>query len=127
LLKERIKKWPDTAEQARYFFSDHFSFDEKAVRKRLQREGALENLLALREAFAALPDFTATALDEALRNLAEQQGAKPADFIHPVRVAVTGQAGGPSLFELLEVLGRDRVLDRMAKAKETVASLNPSE
>ncbi|MCB1100955.1 MAG: glutamate--tRNA ligase [Kiritimatiellae bacterium] len=127
LLKERIKKWPDTAEQAHYFFSDHFSFDEKAVRKRLQREGALENLLALREAFAALPDFTATALDEALRNLAEQQGAKPADFIHPVRVAVTGQAGGPSLFELLEVLGRDRVLDRMAKAKETVASLNPSE
>lgn len=118
LLKERIKNWTEAADQARYFFTNDFPFDEKAVRKRLLAEGALDRLEALRERFASLTEFTAPALEEALRTLADETGAKPADYIHPVRVAVTGQAGGPGLFELLEVLGRDRVLARMAAARQ---------
>jgi glutamyl-tRNA synthetase len=121
LLKERIKTWPEVPDQARYFLSDDFPFDPKAVRKRLQREGALDRLTALRERYAALPSFTAADLEVALRTLAEETGDKTGDYIHPVRVAVTGQAGGPGLFELLEVVGRDRVLERMAAAKDRIA------
>jgi glutamyl/glutaminyl-tRNA synthetase len=52
-----------------------------------------------------------------LRALAQESGVKAAALIHPCRVAVSGKAGGPSLFHLLEVLGRDRVLNRLATAR----------
>ena len=50
-----------------------------------------------------------------LKTTAESRGLKPADLIHPVRIAVSGQPGGPSLFHMLEVLGRDMTLIRLAR------------
>ncbi|MCO5060981.1 MAG: glutamate--tRNA ligase [Kiritimatiellae bacterium] len=115
LLRERIKSWPETTLQAGYFFTEHYSFDPDAVRKRLKKEGAPELLAALREAFSALPNFDAASTETALRALAETRGVNASELIHPLRVIVTGQPGGPSLFHLLEVIGRERVLARMAR------------
>lgn len=115
LLRERVKSWADVPEQSGYFFSDHFPFDQDAVRKRLHKEGALELLAALRERYAALPAFDAASTEAALREVAAARGVGAGDLIHPVRVSVTGLPGGPSLFHLLEVLGRDRVLARMGR------------
>ena len=116
LMQERIRLLPDFPGQAVYFFSEDFPFDPKAVRKRLGKEGALEGLRALHERFAALPAFDAASTESALRGLADERGESAGQLVHPVRVAVTGQAGGPSLFDLLEVLGPDRVLARMDRA-----------
>lgn len=115
LLRERVKGWADVPEQSGYFFSDHFPFDQDAVRKRLHKEGARELLLALRERFAALPAFDAAGTEAALREVAAARNVHAAELIHPLRVAVSGLPGGPSLFHLLEVLGRERVLDRMSR------------
>jgi glutamyl-tRNA synthetase len=115
LLRERVKNWNDVAEQAGYFFSEHYPFDQEAVRKRLHKEGARDLLLALRDRYAALSTFDAAGTEAALRDVATARGANAADLIHPLRVAVSGLPGGPSLFHLLEVLGRDRVLERMAR------------
>jgi glutamyl-tRNA synthetase len=49
--------------------------------------------------------------------VAESKGMKPADLIHPLRIAVSGQPGGPSLFHMLEIIGRDRVLKNIQNAK----------
>lgn len=115
LMRERVKNWSEVAPQAGYFFTEHYPFDEKAVHKRLAKEGVRELLDALRDAFAALPSFDATSTEAALRAVADVRGINAAELIHPLRVAATGLAGGPSLFHLLDVLGRDRVLERLGR------------
>lgn len=115
LMKPRVKVWSDVA-SAVYFFRDDYPVDADAAQKRLGDAEAKARLQAMMERFAALESFNAESLEAALRLLADELGIKPADLIHPVRIAVSGQPGGPSLFHLLEVIGRDRVLARMARA-----------
>lgn len=115
LMKPRVKVWADVASAA-YFFSDDYPVDEAAAQKRLKAPGAVGLLEVLREKYEALPVFDASSLETVLREIAESRGLKPADLIHPVRIAVSGQPGGPSLFHLLEVLGREKVLARMERA-----------
>ena len=67
-----------------------------------------------REALTAVEPFTAERIEEALRGMAERLGLRPRDAFQPVRVAVTGSKVSPGLFESLELLGRERALDRLA-------------
>lgn len=116
VMEERIKRWEDISEMAGFFFTEEYPFDEKAVDKRLRKEGALDLLAALKARYAQLPAFTAESTEAALRELAEDRQVKPADLIHPTRIAVSGSPQGPSLFHMLEVLGQDRVVARMERA-----------
>jgi glutamyl-tRNA synthetase len=119
LLKARSRRIGDFATDGRPFFSDEFAYDPDAVAKRLGEAGLVDRMRRVRERFAetggrgAPGAWTAAALEEAVRALADAEGAKAAAFIHPVRVAVTGAAVGPSLFEVLEVLGPERVVARL--------------
>jgi glutamyl-tRNA synthetase len=115
VMQERIKKWPDIAAMAGFFFDEAFAYDEDAMAKRFSREGAWSDLTALRDAWAQLDPFSADAIEASLRALAEARGLKPADLIHPARLAVSGIPQGPSLFHMLEVLGRDRVVQRIER------------
>lgn len=116
VLGDRIHFFGDVAEQASYFFSDDFPFDEQAVKKRLLKEGALDGLKKLRDRFAELTVFDAASTEKTLRDLAGAIGVGAGALVHPVRVAVSGRAEGPSLFHMLELLGRERVLKRMDAA-----------
>ncbi len=116
IMEDRIKLFSDSAAQTAYFFTEEFPYDDKAVRKRLMKEGTREGLAALRERWAVLPAFDPPALEEALKTLAAERGVSPGDFIHPARVAVSGSGVGPGLFAMLAVLGRDRVLARIDRA-----------
>lgn len=116
IMEDRIKRFSDTADQTRYFFTGDFPWDEKAVRKRLLKPGVPERLSALKARFAELEGFTADALEQALKELAEERGEAVGAYIHPTRVAVSGCAAGPGLFVLLETLGRERVLHRIERA-----------
>ena len=116
LMQERVKLLPDIVEKTRYFFTADFPFDEKAVRKRLQKPDALEGLAALRGRFADVEDWSELALEETLRNLAEERGVGAGKLVHPVRVAVSGLSEGPGLFEMLVVLGKETVLTRVDSA-----------
>ena len=119
-IQPRTKLYADIAPMTIYFFRDDYPFDEKAVSKRLAKPGVgaiLEQIAALFEAQPA-DAFTAAALEPAVRAWCEAQGE---DFgfgkvVHPVRVAVTGRAEGPGFFEVLELLGKERVLARMRDA-----------
>jgi glutamyl-tRNA synthetase len=116
LMRERLRKVDDIAEQAAYFFTEEYPVDEKAVRKRLHAPEAAGRLALLRDRFAMLEPFTASATEEALRALADERSEPAGPWVHPVRVAVSGLAGGPGLFEMLDTLGRDRVLVRIDRA-----------
>ncbi len=115
LMRERVKAWEEVALQAGYFFTENYPFDQEAVKKRLKKDGVPALLAALRARFAALPFFDAVSTEAALREEATAHGLNAADLIHPLRVTVSGLPGGPSLFHMLEVLGRDRVLARLER------------
>lgn len=117
-MAERIKLKRDIIDQADFFFTDDYEYDEKAVKKRLKKAGAIERLLMLRERFAQLESFTEEELESALTGLASELEVGNGQLIHPSRVAVSGKATGPGLYEMLEILGRDCVLERMQRTAE---------
>ena len=114
-MGERIKLYSDLGEQAAFFFSEEFAYDEKSVKKRLLKEGALDILREELAVLGTVEPFTAAATDAALHALAERTGRGMGDLVHPVRVAVSGTAVGPGLFDMLAVLGKERALGRIRR------------
>ena len=74
---------------------------------------------ALRDAFAALENFDAAKFETALKATPRSSASKSARFVHPTRLAVTGSNAGPSLYHLLEILGKEKVLARIDRALAT--------
>ena len=111
MARQRIHKIGDIARNATYFFSDDFPHDPKGA-KHLTPEN-LANEAKLRERFAGLQTWDAASVEGAIRGLADELEIKVAQLVHPTRMLVSGQTVGPSLWELLEFLGRERVLRRM--------------
>jgi glutamyl-tRNA synthetase len=72
--------------------------------------------VALRDAFARLTSFNAASLEAALKETAARLKVKAGALVHPCRLACTGKPVGPSLYHLLEVLGKERVLQRLDRA-----------
>ena len=120
LFKERARTLSDFFDWASYVFTDEVKYEDEAVRKRIKKEGVENILKCVTEKLSALKDFNAATIEAACRELADELKIKAADIIHPVRVAVSGRAMGPGLFELLEVLGREKVLKRLELAKKLV-------
>ena len=116
LLKPRAKRLDEFANLGRYFFADAVEYDQAAVEKHLKAEGMAEQLNALDAAFAAQQTFDPASLETTLRAVAETRGVKAAALIHAVRVAVTGRTVSPGLFDVLSLLGRDRVHRRLARS-----------
>jgi glutamyl-tRNA synthetase len=116
LLRPRAKRLTDFLEKGQPFLVENVAYDPDAVKKHLSTAEALAHLAAVRDTCAAAGSFTAAALEPAIRALAESRGVKAGVLIHPTRVAVVGRAESPGIFEVLELLGRDRALARMAHA-----------
>jgi len=115
LFKPRLTRLTNFAAEAGPFLTAEVATEEGAARKYLKPELAAP-FRELRAAFDALDPFTTTATEQALRSIAERHTLKPAALIHATRVAVTGRAASPGLFEVLEILGRPVVVERMTAA-----------
>jgi glutamyl-tRNA synthetase len=106
--------------QGAYFFGDDVpAWDEKAFAKRMPP--AVDKLAAYRAWLAARPadaPFDAPSLEAATQAWLAEQGWQLGDIVHAVRVAVTGVAGGPGLFDCLALLGRDICVRRLDRALE---------
>ncbi|MBI5867424.1 MAG: glutamate--tRNA ligase [candidate division Zixibacteria bacterium] len=121
-LRERIRLLNDIVEQGAFYFTDKFSYEEKGAKKYFNRPGAPEDLTLLSTEFGKLPaaDFTKTGTEAVLRKLAEQLGRSPAELIHPLRLALTGMTTGPGVFDIVELLGRDKCVERLKQAVEFI-------
>lgn len=120
IVKEKIKLGRELPEWMSYFFTEDFPYDEAAVKKVFTPEG-LANIGKLRERLSQIKaaSFTAASLETEFKTLAAATGQKVGALIHPARLAVSGRPVGPSLYHLLEVLGKDRVLKRLDRAEKT--------
>lgn len=105
LLKSKVSLLKQFPERTAYFFTDDFPVQPS--------DPVLLGKLADR--YASLPAWDAASLEATLKGLAGELGLKTGQLIHPCRMAVSGQTVGPSLYHMLEVLGRDRVLARLRK------------
>jgi glutamyl-tRNA synthetase len=120
LVKERAKTLIDMVEWVRPYFGQVAPFEEEAAKKFLTPATAtlLQKLFTRFEAF---PDFSKPAWEESFKKLVEEEGVKMGALAQPVRVALTGRTASPGLFEVMEVLGRDRTLVRLRKGIERAA------
>jgi glutamyl/glutaminyl-tRNA synthetase len=118
LVKEKVKHLTDVPGWIEFFFNDDYAYDEASVEKALRAEGALERLHVLGDRLTRLEPWTAESLESAFKDLATTLGIKTAALVHPARVATTGRSVGPSLYHLLDLLGRDRVLKRLTRTRE---------
>ncbi len=113
LLRPRCKKLTEFTDQMRPFFVDPAEYDADGVKKHLSAPEMPAHLQALRDGYVSLAEWNAVALEKALRELAEARSAKAAALIHGTRLAMTGRMVSPGLFEMLVLLGRDRVVARL--------------
>jgi glutamyl-tRNA synthetase len=114
LIRQRYHTLKDFSGQGRAYFSDDFDFDEAALNKNLRKEPALKELLpALADQLEATDPFTAETAEATLRKFAEEQGVKAGLLINGSRTMLTGQAVGPSMFAVFEILGQKRSVERL--------------
>jgi glutamyl-tRNA synthetase len=115
LLKPRARKLHDVVSALAPFVSDNVAYDDAAVNKHLKADDVATHLSAWHVAVRNMPSLEPAATESALRDLAAARGIKPGVLIHATRVAVVGQAVSPGLFEVLELVGRDRVAERLQR------------
>jgi glutamyl-tRNA synthetase len=115
LYKVRIKTLGEFPAMTDCFFRDDFAVDEEG-RKHLEKPESREYLALLADRLAGLTDFSHAAIEDVFRAFAEERGLKVGPVTHPARMAVSGKTKGAGLFEMMEVLGRERVVARMRRA-----------
>lgn len=112
---ERLKLFSDILTYGAFFFRDP-QYDEAALQKRVAKAGMPEILMRFAAVLQQVEPFAAEALEQALRQFCEKTNLKAGDLIHAVRVSTTGVTVGPSLFDVLAILGREETLRRIRLA-----------
>jgi glutamyl-tRNA synthetase len=125
LIKIRSRTLSELVQLARPFLVDRVEPDPDAVAKHWAKkpEQVAHHLRGVRGALAGAERWEEAGLEERLRGLAEELGVGAGKLIHPLRVAVTGTAASPGIFDVLVLLGRERTLDRIDVALERVDAM----
>ena len=118
-LQERAKTLVELAQSLTYYIADQIEYNVKAKEKFLN-EAYLPYLLDVKASFLALNVFEASAIEKVFVAIAQKHSAKLGSIAQPVRVAVTGRTESPGIFEVLEILGREKTLQRLTRAIQTI-------
>ena len=122
-LRVRSRTIDDVVRQAAPYFGDDVAYDDDAVAKQWKDRAATRELLdATAQRLASLAPWTPEAMEASLRELAESRGIGAGKLFQPLRVALTGQAASPGIFDVLVLLGRERSLARLDAATRTLAA-----
>jgi glutamyl-tRNA synthetase len=113
--KGKINTFDELPAYCGFYFTDDFDYNPEGVAKHFTAENK-PRLKAVRDAFSALEKFDATKIEATLKATAANLGVKVGAIVHPTRLAATGSNVGPSLYHLLEVLGKEQVLARIDRA-----------
>ncbi len=110
--KGKVRVFSELPAYARFYFTDELAFEPADSARQFTPENK-PRLQAVSNAFAALETFDAAAIEAALKSTAAAHAVKVGLLVHPTRLATTGATAGPSLYHLLEVLGKAKVLERI--------------
>jgi len=121
LFQPRVSTLVELSEWPVFFFTKEVEFSPEAKAKLLENNLSKEFKL-LRERFASLDKFDHTSVEEAFRKIVEELKIKSKVLIHPLRAALTGALIGPGIFEVIALLGKDRVDERLSKAIKLISN-----
>jgi len=124
-VRERARTLPELADAAAYFYLDDFVYDEKGIKKAFLKEGAVEILKRQAADLKQLEPFNAEAAEQLFHDLSEEMELSAGKLIQPARLALTGRMGGPGLFEIISLLGREKTVKRLEKAISFIDSYSP--
>ena len=122
-LQPRAKTLRDMAQQALFYLQDSIEYEEKAAAKFL-KPNALEPLQCLAAELEGLEVFTESALEQAFAAVMDQTGLKLGKIAQPVRVALTGRTYSPGIFEIVAIIGKEKVLQRLREAVKFIREKN---
>jgi len=123
-LRERVRLLPEFVEKSAWYFRAPDEYDAKGLKKQFAKPGAADILDKLADRFDTLEEFTEAATEDATRQMSEELEVGSGKLIHPTRLAVSGETGGPSLFAMLELIGRAEVVKRMRSAAAYIRENN---
>lgn len=125
LIQERLVTLDDAPEKAGFFFQeDVYPNPEDLIGKNMTPTGSAVAAQRAYQVLDALPDFSHENAERPLRSLAEELDLKVGQLFGIIRVAVTGQKVSPPLFESMEIIGREVVLNRLLNAITILESLS---
>jgi len=120
LVSNRVKTVNEIVNEADYFFNEIASYDEKGVKKYFSKDNSLVILHIVLSIIEECTTFNAEKIENLFRLNAEKMQLKAADLIHPTRLAISGRIKTPGLFEVMEILGKDKCIARVNNAIEYV-------
>ncbi len=120
LYHERFKNFLDLQNQTRFFFTDAIEYDQAAVGKFLKKEGAGELLKEVYAAVSQVDNFDKKTLEDSLRALTEKLGVGFSKLAQPMRVAITGKSVSAGIFETMELLGKEKTINRLSHTIKNV-------
>jgi glutamyl-tRNA synthetase len=113
LYKIRMKTLSEFVELTDCFFRDDFTMDEEGKKKFLDKEENRENISLFADRLEGLEYFSHENIEKICREIVEERSLKAAGIIHPTRMAISGKTRGAGLFEMMELLGKEKVIKRM--------------
>lgn len=120
-VKEKVRLLQDVPEAIGFLLREEFAYETEALEKVAGNPQAAALLQSLASGFSDLTDWSAEAAKQAIGDTAKAAGAKPGQLMFPVRVALSGKAGGPDLGDILSLLGKDRCVARLTRFNEVLA------
>jgi len=119
LIRSRFHIITDFTTMGRAYFADDYRIEEKPLRKNLLKFPDLQTLLpALADEYEQLEEFSLEETERLARSCAERAEVKPGVIINGMRTVVTGQLAGPSMFDILVAIGREKVVERLRKTPQ---------
>ncbi|MBA2364284.1 MAG: glutamate--tRNA ligase [Chloroflexia bacterium] len=122
LVKDRVKLLPEVVELTDFFFREPEPSAAEVAGKKLTPEGAHHAIQTAHKRLEGLDEWDEAAMESRMRQLAEQLDLKAGVLFAALRIAITGKTVAPGLFDTMRVLGRERTLERLTRAAETVAA-----
>ena len=116
LLKSRVKTYNNFLEWGDYFFEEPEEYDQKAAKKRWDSDKVNERMEELYSDLENLEQWNAQKLEDVIRGKADELDIGAGKLIHPLRLALTGYGISPGIFRLVELVGKQRTLDRLRRA-----------
>jgi len=114
-LKERSRTLTELANSLRYYISEYVEIEPKA-KERFLNGKVLPYLIELRDALILLEDFVSSEIEKVFMSIVKRHNLKLGDIAQPVRVAITGTTVSPGIFEVLEVVGKEKTIKRLERA-----------
>jgi glutamyl/glutaminyl-tRNA synthetase len=121
LMREKVNFAAEIIPQGRYFFDDNYTYNAEVVAKKWKVDTNV-HLKALVQVFLDASQFESSALETAFKTWCESSQVKPGELMQPLRVAISGEPVGPPVFDMLALLGKSKVCNRLERATQTIVS-----